>query len=145
MAHDDQLQLPGGRVVPSEALTFRADTSGGPGGQHANRSATRVELRVNLDVLPISEHELGLVRKRLANRISDDGVISVRSADSRSQLQNRRGAIERMEALLAEALRREPPRIPTPPPRSIERKRRAGKTHRSQVKKQRTYRPGDDD
>lgn len=140
----DPIALPGGRVVPEHAVEEFATTSGGPGGQHANRSATRIEVRVRLDALPLSEAEHARVFERLGGRISGDGVLAVSARDYRSQLRNRQAARARMAELLAEALHVEPPRRPTKVPRGVRRRWRASKEQQSQRKQARRWRPGND-
>lgn len=137
------IRLPGGRSIPEEALRFRADPAGGPGGQHANRSATRIELSVNVADLPLEEHERRLIEQRLASRISRDGVLSVSAGERRSQLRNKHAARERLQDLLAEALTPDKPRHATRPSRAARLRRRLSKEHRSKTKRERRYRPGD--
>lgn len=122
----------------------RVTTSGGPGGQHANRTATRVELRVRLDLLPLDAAEVALLRERLRGRIRADGSVAVVSAASRSQLANRRSAREQLGRLLADALDVDAPRTPTRPTRaSIERMR--GEKRRHRLRKRLRRRPAEDD
>ncbi|MGH9074304.1 MAG: peptide chain release factor-like protein, partial [Acidimicrobiales bacterium] len=91
-------------------LEWRYTTSGGPGGQHANRSETRVEVRLDVAASP----SLGpRQRARLIERLGP--TVRAVAADSRSQAQNRALALERLRARLADGLRVERPRRPTVP------------------------------
>ena len=140
-SHDpDQLALPGGRVAPADAVTLRATTSGGPGGQHVNRTCTRVEARVTIGLLPLSAAERQLVERRLSGRINAAGELVAWAGERRSQLQNRRRELRRVEQLLAEAMHREPPRIPTRISAGAKRRRLDAKRAQADRKKQRRWR-----
>jgi ribosome-associated protein len=139
------IRLPRGREVPESIVRERATTAGGPGGQHANRSATRVEVGVPLDELPLTESEVARVRARLASRIDGDVLLWVGSGERRSQLQNRRAARERMAELLLEALHVDAPRRPSRPSRGAQLRLREAKRRSSQKKRSRSWRPGDPD
>lgn len=128
--------LSAGRItIPAAELTWRFDTSGGPGGQHANRSATRVELSWDLANSPSVPDDLrSRILKRLGHRAAD-GVVRVASGESRSQWRNRAIARGRLAEILEEALA--PPQAPrraTKPSRSAKRRRLEAKRRRSQTK-----------
>lgn len=133
----DVIRLPGGRRVPAGACSMRADTAGGAGGQHANRSSTRIELRIDIAACGLSDSEQSLVLARLAGRINRAGELVVWAGDRRSQLQNRRLACERAEQLIADALHVAAPRTATRPSRAAKRRAREAKQHRSMKKQQR--------
>lgn len=143
----DRVALPRGRVVPPWAVQVRATTSGGPGGQHANRSSTRVELRLHLDALAsvLEPREVELLRARLATRTTQAGEVVVQCGDHRSQLRNRKGAAERMEELLAAALEPRRRRVPTRASAGARRRRLEAKRQQSARKRERGWQPGDDD
>lgn len=134
------ISLPGNRRVPDHAIRERATTSGGPGGQHANRSATCIELSVLVHALPLSEQEHARLTARLANRISVDGWISVRVSSERSQLRNRSEARDRMEQLLRTGLQQRRRRIATKTPRSAVEGRLEAKRRTSALKRLRGWR-----
>ncbi|HKZ24974.1 MAG TPA: alternative ribosome rescue aminoacyl-tRNA hydrolase ArfB [Acidimicrobiia bacterium] len=99
-------------VVPAEELYWRFSPSGGPGGQHANRSNTRAEL--TFEVLS-SRAFPESIRKRLVTKVGS--TVTVVAADTRSQWRNRQLARERLATRLEEALIRRKPRRPTKPTR----------------------------
>lgn len=105
-------------VIPLSELTWRFSRSGGPGGQHANTSDTRVEVRFDI----ASSDALGpRQRTRLVERLGSEVRVVV--SDERSQRRNRDLALERLAAKLAGALRVEAPRRPTRPTKgSVERR-----------------------
>lgn len=114
---------PGVRIPVSE-LELRGITGGGPGGQHVNKSATRVELRWNLRAsTALTEAQRARVAQKLGARLDADGTIRVVAGEYRSQLQNRRAAVERLASMLARALVVQAPRKATRPTRaSVERR-----------------------
>ncbi len=129
------LTLPGGTSVPDAELRWRFGPSGGPGGQHANKSATRAEL--SLDVAgsaAFDEAAKALLVARLGRRLSG-GVVTVVADDSRSQWRNRVTARRRLAALLAEALQPEQPRVATAPSRRARHRRLAAKRARGELKR----------
>lgn len=131
------LALPGGRALPAARLTWRATTSGGPGGQHANRTASRVEIVVRIADLPLRPEEVSRLYERLASRIVGAGELVAGSADSRDQHRNRRTATRRLERLIADALRQERKRVPTRMSHGAKLRRRAAKQHGSARKRSR--------
>ena len=118
--------------IPLDELHWRFTASGGPGGQHANTSNTRVELRFDVASSP----SLGpRQRARLLERVGP--VVRVVAAGERSQLRNREVAVERLRSRLAEALRESRPRRPTAPSASQREARLRAKRRRAEVKRRR--------
>ena len=111
--------------------------SGGPGGQNVNKVNTRAVLRLPVDRLPVDEAALQQVRERLGSRISNDGELLIRSSEARSQLANRRNAVDRAISLLSAALRPRKRRRPTRPSRGARERRIAEKNRRGERKQAR--------
>jgi ribosome-associated protein len=131
--------------IPEAELTYRYSTSGGPGGQHANRSATRVTVRFDVAHSPsLSEQQRALLLVNLGSRLDDNGVLQVQSQQSRSQHQNRLNALERLRLLLADGLVEEKPREPTKRTAGSERRRIESKRRHGQRKRDRSKRYPDD-
>lgn len=126
-------------TIPFEELEISTSTSGGPGGQHANRSQTAVEVR--FDVTASTALGPGQ-RDRLLERLGP--VVRVRASDERSQSRNRELAMARLAQRIAEALVVLPPRRPTRPGRSAVERRLAAK-HRHTERKAARRRPTADD
>jgi len=125
--------------IPLSEIQWRATTPGGPGGQHANRTASRVEVRFDVG----RSGALGpRQRARLLERVGR--VVRASASEDRSQARNRELATERLRARLEAALRAETPRRPTAPPPAAGERRLEAKRHRSAVKRSRRP-PGDDD
>jgi ribosome-associated protein len=125
--------------IPLAELEWRTSRSGGPGGQHANTSDTRVEVRFAIE----TSSALGpRQRARLLDRIGP--VASATASDTRSQSRNRELALERLRARLADGLRVLPPRKRTKPSKAAKQRRAQQKKHRSDLKRSR-QRPDPDD
>lgn len=123
-------------TIPPDELVFRASRASGPGGQHTNKAATRVELRWNVATSPsLSAEQRGRLLERLRNRLDSRGVLRVVADERRSQYRNREAAVERLHALVRQALRRPRPRKSTKPPRAAKQRRLAEKRRRGQIKR----------
>jgi ribosome-associated protein len=124
--------------IPLEELDWRFSASGGPGGQHANTSNTKADVRFDVENSP----SLGpRQRARLLERVGP--VVRVVASDERSQTRNRELAMERLAARLAEGLRVETPRVPTRPRPAAKRQRVETKRRRGETKRLRA-RPAED-
>jgi ribosome-associated protein len=124
--------------IPVSELQFRFSASGGPGGQHANKVATRVELRFDVAGSP----SLGpYQRSRILDKLGPEVRVVV--DEQRSQLRNRQLAVERFRERLVAALHVEKARRPTRPSRGAKERRLADKRKLSERKRSR--RPDLDD
>ena len=126
-------------AIPLDELEWRYSASGGPGGQHANTSNTKVEVRFDVLASP----SLG---PRQRDRIVDalGPVLRVTASDRRSQAQNRELALERLRSRLADALAVRTPRVATRPSRAAKTRRVEAKRRHSETKRAR-QRPRFDD
>jgi ribosome-associated protein len=125
----DDLRVTRTVVVPRAELDVQFTRSGGPGGQHANKTSTRVELSFDVATsTAFSEAQRALVVSRLGP------VVRVVADDERSQLRNRALAEQRLAAKLAAALHVDRPRRATRPSRAAVDRRIAAKKRRSDTK-----------
>lgn len=131
--HDDRLVVTESVKIPRFELHETFSASGGPGGQHANKAATRVELTFEVEVSSAFVHESQ--RRRVIERLGP--TVRVVADDERSQVRNRRVAETRLVSKLQDALRTARPRRATKPTRGSQRRRLAGKARRSELKQQR--------
>jgi ribosome-associated protein len=128
----DELRVSATCRVPLDELEWRVSRSGGPGGQHANTSETRVEVRFDV----AASRALGpRQRSRLVERVG--AVVTAVAADSRSQARNRELALERLRSKLVAGLRVDRPRRATKPSRSARAARVDSKRRRSTIKRHR--------
>ena len=138
MAEEDALRVTASVLIPAHELTWTFGPSGGPGGQHANRAHTRAEVRFEVEASgSLSQYQ----RQRIIDRLGS--VVIVSADDERSQLRNRRLAVDRLRQKLAGALRVETPRRPTRPGRGAVERRLEAK--RQQAARKRDRRGGFDD
>ena len=113
-------------VIPASELTWRFSRSGGPGGQHANTSDTKAEVRFDIAGSPsLGPRQRARLQERLGNEVR------AVAADERSQAQNRQLALERLCERLAAALRVEAPRKATKPTAAAKRRRLEAKRRQS--------------
>ncbi|HEY5251092.1 MAG TPA: alternative ribosome rescue aminoacyl-tRNA hydrolase ArfB [Acidimicrobiales bacterium] len=134
----DVLRVTRGLAIPHDELAWRFTTSGGPGGQHANKTSTRAEVRFDIESSP----SLGpRQRARLLDRLGP--TVRVSAGEERSQTRNREVALRRLAARLAEGLKTETPRLPTKPTHGSKIRRLEDKRRQSTRKRNRVVR-GDD-
>lgn len=136
---NDDLHVRPGLTIPAIEIVERFSTSGGPGGQHANKAATRVELRFDITGSPtLTDYQ----RERLFGVFGPD--IRVVADDERSQLRNRGIARDRLAARLRNALTPVRPRRPTRATRGSQVRRMEAKRQRGQTKQNRRKPTHDD-
>lgn len=138
------IEIPRGPSIPEEELAFAVSRAGGPGGQHVNTTATRVELRFDVLGSPsLDAVQRSRILDRLRTRISREGILRVVASKERSQRANRDAAVARFVELLAGALAREAPRVPTRVSRSAKARRVDDKKKDAAKKRLRRYRGED--
>ncbi|MGH2923975.1 MAG: alternative ribosome rescue aminoacyl-tRNA hydrolase ArfB [Solirubrobacterales bacterium] len=135
---DDRLRVNERLALPLTEIELRASRSSGPGGQHANVTASRIEAVFDVEA---SETLSDAQKRRIAERAG--ARVTAVAQDARSQARNRELALERLAAKLAEAVKRPKQRRPTRPSRAARERRLEQKRRRSQRKAERR-RPGDE-
>jgi ribosome-associated protein len=114
VADDGDIPVRRGVVIPASELEETASRSSGPGGQHVNKSNTRVTLRWRLrDSNALDPKAKRRVEQRLATRVTRAGELIVHAQSQRSRERNRALARERLAELVRDALRTRAPRVPT--------------------------------
>jgi ribosome-associated protein len=122
--------------IPVDELEFRVSRSSGPGGQGVNTTDSRVELRFDLPGSPsLTAEDKERAARRLRGRLDANGTLRVVAQTQRSQLANRRAAVERFAGLLADALAVPRTRHPTRPTRAATARRLAAKERRAATKR----------
>ena len=135
---EDGLRVTASVVIAVTELEWRFGPSGGPGGQHANRAHTRAEVRFDIETSSsLTEGQRNRLMKKLG------AVVAVSADDERSQLRNRRLALDRLRLRLADALVVEKPRRPTRPGRGAVERRLDAK--RRQASRKQDRRPNFED
>jgi ribosome-associated protein len=136
---DDSLE------IPDRELSFRYSRSSGPGGQNVNKVATKVTVLFSVaDSSVLDANQKARITRRLATRISKDGVLHVTSERHRTRSANQRDVINRFSELVSAALKPRKRRKKTRVPSSAKRKRLESKRRRSEKKRLRG-RPTTDD
>jgi ribosome-associated protein len=117
-------------AIPFSEVELRFSRSSGPGGQHAQKTETRVEAVFDVEAsATLSSGQKARIRERLGP------VVRAVAQDERSQWRNRELALERLAAELAEALRPRRPRRPTAPSKAARERRLAEKRRRAELKR----------
>src|SRR4051812_10907407 len=129
---EDAIRVAEGTEIPLDEIEFRASRSSGPGGQHANVTASRIEAVFDVNASrALSEQQRELLQRKLGDRVT------AVAQDARSQARNRELALERLREKLEAGLRRPKPRRPTKPSRAARERRLQQKRQRSERKAQR--------
>jgi ribosome-associated protein len=136
---DDPMPIGRRAAVPLSEIVLRASRSSGPGGQHANVTASRIE--ASFDVAA-SEALSDEQKRRIVSR-AGPRVVAV-AQDARSQARNRELALERLQRRLTAALAVQRPRRATKPTQASKRRRAADKQRQAQRKRDRRAPGGDD-
>lgn len=128
-------------AIPESEVEFAASRSSGPGGQNVNKVSTKVTLSFDLANSPSLTDDIRerLLRK-LANRVTNEGVLRVTSDQFRSQDRNRQAAMDRLVNLLSDALRVPRKRVRTKPTVASRERRLEEKHLRSSIKRDRRSR-----
>lgn len=132
------LEITGSLKLPLRELEISASTSGGPGGQHVNRVATAVEVRLDIHASSLPEDLKRRLLARSDQRLSQAGVLLIRASNHRSQKRNRADALARLQKLLTQAAQKPARRRPTRPSRRAREKRLSAKKKRGELKRGRS-------
>ena len=125
-------------AIPRHELQMRASRAGGAGGQHVNKTSSRIEIRWNVrSSAALDDAARARVLEKLAARLDGDGNVRVVSSEMRSQLQNRERAERRLAELIAKALLVPKARKRTKPSRAAKEARLQDKKKQSERKKRR--------
>ena len=129
---DESIRVTRSVAIPRAEIELRFSRSSGPGGQHAQKTESRVEALFDVEA---SEALSATQKRRVVARTGP--VLRAVAQDERSQWRNRELAVERLVEALREALRVERPRKPTAPTAAARERRLEDKRRRSELKRQR--------
>jgi len=142
---DDELIINAALTIPGTELSYRASKSSGPGGQHANKTSSKVTIDWNVELSEILTNlQRVRIQRNLAHRISTDGIISVSVDESRSQHQNKDIARKRLADMIRKALQVQKFRVATRPSKAAKARRLEQKKMRGDKKKMRSKPPPND-
>lgn len=121
---------------------FKVSTSGGPGGQHVNKVATKVHLFFDVqNSIILNDEEKLALKEKLKNYLDKAGILQIQSQTKRSQLANKEVAIRRFFELLLVAFEPQKLRMPTKLSKVALQKRKTDKQYHSQQKQLRRFDP----
>ena len=141
---ENSLYVNGTLSIPRHELDVRVSRSSGAGGQHVNKTSSRVEIFWNIAASPALTDELrARLQDKLASRLTSDGSIRVVASDMRSQTRNRELAEKRLADLIARSLIVPRKRRPTKPTKASKEARLDSKRRHSSKKRERGERSFD--
>ncbi len=121
---DDDLFISPALRIPSAELTMRTSKSSGPGGQHANKTSSRVSIEWDIENSgALSSIQRARLLRNLSTRLVGETTLVVHVDDSRSQHQNREIALKRLAEIVLKALRVQKKRVATKPSRAAKARR----------------------
>ena len=123
--------------IPDSEIDISAIRSQGAGGQNVNKVSTAIHLRFDINTSSLLE----LYKERLLaltdHRITKDGIINIKSQESRSQEENKEAALERLKELIKSVMVTQKKRTATKPTRNSQKRRMDSKTKHANIKKMR--------
>jgi ribosome-associated protein len=138
VAPDNLLRINASVSIPRNELDIRVSRSSGAGGQHVNKTSSRVEIFWNVrESKALSEQQRSRLLTRLASRLTSTGSVRIVASDMRSQTRNRLLAEERLADTIDRALAVPKKRRPTKPTQAAKRARLESKKRQSRKKAER--------
>jgi len=126
-------------TIPEHELEITTSSSGGAGGQHVNKTDTRITVRWNVKTtIALTEEQKNYILEKLQSRATEDGDLIVHNSESRSQQQNKKNALNNLAALVRNALHVPKKRIATKVSKTLKEARLKSKAHRSSIKQMRS-------
>ena len=135
----DDLFIKDTLIIPEHELIITTSRSGGPGGQHANKTSTRITVRWNIsNSQALNDEQKKQILQKLQNQITETGDIIIHNSSSRSQLHNKKAALQDLATRIKKALHAPKKRMKTRIPKAIQEARLQEKRKRGEIKQQRS-------
>lgn len=129
--------MPDFEALFSEA-TWKAVRSSGPGGQHVNKTASKVVVQFDVpNSSELSEEEKQLILKKLSTRLTSEGILILESSATRSQHKNKEITFDKLKEVILQSLKKQKPRKKTRPSKASKLKRLREKKLKSEKKQNR--------
>jgi len=123
-------------IIPGAELSVSVSRASGPGGQHVNKTSSRVSLRWNIKISrALTQQQKIIILERLASKLVGDSELLIHVESERSQLRNREIARERLVKIIKKALKPRKRRIATKPTQESKKRRLNNKKKRGVIKK----------
>lgn len=134
-----------GLVIPEYELEITTSRAGGPGGQHVNKTDTRITVRWNVKTTTVlTDEQKNRVLLNLASRLTEDGDLIIHNNETRSQVQNKKLALDQLAREVRKALHVPKKRMKTHISKSAKESRLQAKAHRGTIKQMRSKKLQDD-
>ena len=141
----NDVPIKNGMVIPEHELEITASRSSGAGGQHVNKTSTKITVRWNVkNTQVLTEEQKVRVMEKLASRLTNEGDLIISNSTSRSQEHNRKMALAQLGNDIRKALYVQKIRMKTRTPKGAQEKRLQAKAHRGLIKKRRRERIQED-
>lgn len=135
----NDVAIKNGIVIPAHELEITTSRAGGPGGQHVNKTSTRITVRWHVATTKaLSDEQKERVLHNLAAQLTTEGDLIVHNSESRSQEHNRKAALAQLAQKLRKALHVPKKRMATQVSESVQKARLQAKARRSTIKRMRS-------
>lgn len=139
------LHVKNGISIPEHELEITTSRAGGAGGQHVNKTDSRITVRWNIkNTSALSDEQKARVLQNLAHKLTAEGDLIVHNSESRSQHQNKENAFRQLAKEIAKALYVPKKRIATKVSKSTKERRLVGKKRHGEIKKMRSTKSYDE-
>ena len=137
----DNLSIKEGLSIPLHELEISASRAGGPGGQHVNKTSTRITVRWNIvKSAALNDEQRARLLEKLGSQLNKEGELIIHSSESRSQQHNKKAALDLLAKRVAKALHIPKKRMKSRIPKGAKEARLSQKKQRGELKKTRSKR-----
>jgi ribosome-associated protein len=133
------LFIKNGVIIPERELEITTSRSSGAGGQHVNKTETRITVRWNITTSSaLTDEQKNYLLDKLQPQLTSEGDIVVHNSESRSQQQNKKNALNNLAAIIRNGLHKPKKRVATKISKALKEARLKSKAHRGKIKEMRS-------